>query len=50
LAVKQLPAINAALRKKKMDGLRVLKQGDWEKMHRETSSSQPAGMRFREVD
>ena len=44
---KELPGINAGLKKKKAEGITVLTEGDWQKMREnEGSSGGAAGMRF----
>ncbi len=43
LAARQLPAINAALQKKKLEPLQTLTQDQWEKAHGGDSGGQPAG-------
>jgi hypothetical protein len=48
----QLPAINAGLKKKKLDPIQPLSQQDWDKMHGDEAAGQPgqAMMRGREID
>ena len=45
LAQKDLPAINAGLRKKKQEAITVLAEADWEKKKEESSAAAGAGMR-----
>jgi len=49
LTDKELPAINAGLKKKKLEAISVLIESDWEKQHEE-SSAKPAGAEVREMD
>jgi hypothetical protein len=49
LTDKELPEINAALKKKKLESISVLTEADWEKQHEE-SSAKSAGAKFREMD
>jgi hypothetical protein len=44
LAQKDLPAINASLKKKKLDSIMVLAEADWQKKHAESSAAAGAGM------
>jgi hypothetical protein len=48
----QLPAINASLKKKKLDPIQPLSQQEWDKMHGDEAAGQPgeATMRGREFD
>src|ERR1017187_1795285 len=48
LAQKDLPGINAGLKKKKMETITVLAEGDWQKMKEESSVAAGAGMRAAE--
>ncbi|HZE80546.1 MAG TPA: sialidase, partial [Candidatus Polarisedimenticolia bacterium] len=50
LTAKQLPAINSALQKKKLEPIQPLTQQQWEKMHQGDSGSQPGMMGMRELD
>jgi photosystem II stability/assembly factor-like uncharacterized protein len=50
LAKKDLPAINAGLKKKKMDAIVVLAEPDWQKKKEESSMAAGAGMRAREEE
>jgi photosystem II stability/assembly factor-like uncharacterized protein len=51
LTAKQLPAINSALQKKKLEPIQPLTQQQWDKMHEGDGGSQPgAMMRMRERD
>jgi photosystem II stability/assembly factor-like uncharacterized protein len=49
LTDKELPTINAALKKKKLDAIPVPAEADWQKQHEE-SSARSAGAGVREVD
>ena len=49
LTDKELPAINASLKKKKLEAISVLTEADWEKQHEE-SSAKSAGAQVRELD
>lgn len=49
LTEKELSAINAGLKKKKLEAITVLTEMDWEKQHEE-SSAKPAGAEAREMD
>jgi hypothetical protein len=49
LTDKELPAINAGLKKKKLDAIPVLAEADWEKQHEE-SAAKSAGTETREMD
>jgi hypothetical protein len=42
---KQLPGINVALKKKKMEAITVLPEADWQKKKEETSAAANSGMR-----
>ena len=48
----QLPAINAGLKKKKLDPIQPLTQQEWDKMHGDEAAGQPGEsmMRGREID
>ncbi len=46
----ELPAINAALKKKKIEAIAVLSEADWKQQHLETGSTKGATMAVREVD
>ena len=48
LTEKELPGINAGLKKKKLDSVTVLAEGDWQKKHAESSIAAGAGMRVKE--
>ena len=48
LTEKELPGINAALKKKKLDSIRVLAEGDWQKKKAESAVAAGAGMRVAE--
>ena len=48
LAQKELPAINAGLKKKKLEPITVLAEGDWQKKKAESSAAAGAGMRAEE--
>jgi photosystem II stability/assembly factor-like uncharacterized protein len=50
LTAKQLPAINSALQKKKLEPIQPLTQQQWEKMHQGDTGSQPGMMGMRELD
>ena len=43
---KELPAINASLRKKKLEPISVLSEADWEKQSQEEGSAKAAGPAF----
>jgi hypothetical protein len=45
-----LPAINAALKKKKMEAISLLSEEDWQKQHGEGVSGKAAGGGVREMD
>src|SRR3984885_6453547 len=47
LTQKDLPAINAGLKKKKMDSITVLAEADWQKKQSESSAAAGAGMQRR---
>jgi hypothetical protein len=49
LTQKELPGINAGLKKKKLDSITVLAEGDWQKKQAESSVASGAGMRAEEV-
>ena len=49
LTDKELPGINASLKKKKLEAISVLTEADWEKQHEE-SSAKSAGAQVRELD
>src|SRR5262249_10404428 len=44
LTAKQLPAVNSALQKKKLEPIQPLTQQQWEKMHEGDSGAQPGAM------
>ena len=46
----ELPAINAGLKKKKMDAIVVLSESDWQKQQEDGSGSKSQATLFREVD
>jgi hypothetical protein len=46
----ELPAINADLKKKKMEAISVLSEEDWQKQHAEAGSGKAGGSAVREVD
>jgi hypothetical protein len=46
LTDKELPAINASLRKKKLEPISVLSEADWEKQSQEEGSAKAAGPAF----
>ena len=48
LTEKELPGINATLKKKKLDSIRVLAEGDWQKKKAESAVAAGAGMRVAE--
>src|SRR6202043_3134369 len=48
LAQKDLPGINAGLKKKKMEAIPALAESDWEKKKEESSAAAGAGMRAAE--
>jgi hypothetical protein len=48
LAQKQLPGINEGLKKKKLDPITVLAEGDWQKKQAESAVAAGAGMRAQE--
>jgi hypothetical protein len=50
LTDKDLPTINPALQKKKLDPIPVLSEADWTKQHEEAASSKPSGGELREMD
>jgi hypothetical protein len=50
LTAKQLPAINSALQKKKLEPIQPLTQEQWEKMHQGDGGGQPGMMGMRERD
>jgi len=50
LTARQLPAINSALQKKKLEPIQPLTQQQWEKMHEGDTGSQPGMMGMRELD
>jgi hypothetical protein len=55
LTAKDLPAINSGLKKKKLDSITVLAEGDWQKTKAESAVAAGAGMRtdedrIREID
>jgi hypothetical protein len=55
LTEKNLPAINSALKRKKLDSIPVLAEGDWQKKKTESAVAAGAGMRAeadqaREID
>jgi hypothetical protein len=49
LTQKELPGINAGLKKKKLDSITVLAEGDWQKKQAESSVASGAGMRAEEA-
>ena len=48
LTEKELPGINAALKRKKLDSITVLAEGDWQKKKAESAVAAGAGMRVAE--
>ncbi len=46
----ELPAINAGLRKKKMEAIAVLSESDWQKQQEGGAGAKPQASLFREVD
>jgi hypothetical protein len=48
LTQKNLAGINAGLKKKKLEGISVLAEGDWQKNKEESSAAAGAGMRAAE--
>jgi len=48
LTQKDLPGINAGLKKKKLEGIAVLAEADWQKKKAESSAAAGAGMRAAE--
>ena len=48
LARKELPGINASLKKKKLDVITVLAEADWQKKKTESAVASGAGMRAEE--
>jgi len=46
----ELPAINAALKKKKMEAISLLSEEDWQKQHGEGASGKTGGSDVRETD
>jgi len=50
LTDKQLAAVNAALKKKKLEVIAVIGEAEWQKQHAQESSAAPAGGQFHEVD
>jgi hypothetical protein len=46
LTDKELPAINAALRKKRLEAISVLSEADWEKQSQEEGSAKAPGPAF----
>jgi len=48
LTEKQLAAINAGLKKKKLEAISVLAEADWKKKNEESSAAAGAGMRAAE--
>jgi len=48
LTQKELPAINAALKKKKLQSIPVMAEADWQKKKAESAVASGAGMRARE--
>ena len=45
LTQKYLPGVNTGLKKKKLDAITVLAEGDWQKKQAESSAAAGAGMR-----
>src|SRR5258708_11018782 len=45
LSQKELPALNAALKKEKLEPIPVLAEGDWQKKKAESAGAAPAGVR-----
>jgi photosystem II stability/assembly factor-like uncharacterized protein len=50
MTAKELPAINAALRKKKLDAVEVLKEADWQKQQEGGASAGASMSMMREID
>jgi hypothetical protein len=48
LAQKELPGINAGLKKKKLESITVLAEADWQKKKAESAAASGAGMRANE--
>ena len=48
MAQKELPGINAGLKKKKLDAITVLVEADWQKKKAESAMASGAGMRAEE--
>jgi hypothetical protein len=48
LAQKELPGVNAGLKKKKLESITMLAEADWEKKQAESSAAAGAGMRVEE--
>jgi hypothetical protein len=46
LTDKELPAINAGLRKKKLEPISVLSEADWEKQSQDGASAKASGPAF----
>lgn len=46
----ELPAINAGLKKKKLEGIAVLSESDWQKQQDSGAGAKPQAIQFREVD
>jgi hypothetical protein len=49
LSQKELPAINAALKKKKLQSIPVMAEADWQKKKADSAVAAGAGMRARET-